>query len=109
MSDHEHCQVVTTTDSREVADTLAEGAVQARLAACAHIVGPITSTYWWKGVVETAQEWQIIFKTPADRYKALEAHLKAHHGYDVPEILCMPVTDGNPAYLEWLTAETRER
>ncbi len=109
MTQHQHCQVVTTTDSREAADALASGAVQARLAACAQIVGPIASTYWWEGKVESAQEWQIVFKTTADRYQELEAHLLARHGYDVPEILCTPVTAGNPAYLAWMTEETRAR
>jgi periplasmic divalent cation tolerance protein len=51
-----YCQVVTTTDSAEAADALARGAVEARLAACGQVVGPITSTYRWQGAVETARE-----------------------------------------------------
>jgi periplasmic divalent cation tolerance protein len=109
MTDPQHCQVVTTIDSREAADALARGAVEARVAACAQVGSPISSTYWWEGKVETAQEWPITFKTTMDRYPALEAHIRGHHSYDVPEILCTPVVAGNPAYLEWLTTETRER
>ncbi|WP_117214756.1 divalent-cation tolerance protein CutA [Allorhizocola rhizosphaerae] len=105
----EHCQVVTTTDSREAADSLASGAVRARVAACAQVIGPITSTYWWQGAMESAQEWQIVFKTTTGRYAELEAHIRTRHGYDVPEILCTPVTGGNPAYLAWVTEETRAR
>ena len=30
------------------------------------------------------------------------------HGYDVPCVLVLPVAGGNPAYLRWITAETRE-
>jgi periplasmic divalent cation tolerance protein len=109
LSEFEHCQVVTTTDSRAAAGILAEGAVQARVAACAQVVGPIVSSYWWDGVVQQAEEWQVIFKTTTDRYSELERHITSHHSYDVPEILCTPVTGGNPAYLRWLSAETRER
>ena len=108
MTEHQHCQVVTTTDSREAAATLAHSAVAARAAACAQVVGPITSTYWWTGKIETAEEWQVIFKTTLDRYAALEEHIRAHHSYDVPEILCTPVVAGNPAYLDWLVAQTRQ-
>ena len=107
MTEYRHCQVVTTTDSRETADALSRGAVEARVAACAQIVGPITSTYWWEGKIETAEEWQIIFKTTVERYAVLEGYIRGHHSYEVPEILCTPVLAGNPVYLEWLTTETR--
>lgn len=105
MDGSEYCQVVTTTDAREAAERLAEGAVAARLAACAQVSGPITSSYWWEGAVTTDQEWQVVFKTTAAAYPALERHLRAAHAYDVPEILCLPVATGNPAYLRWLDTE----
>jgi periplasmic divalent cation tolerance protein len=103
----DYCQVMTTTDSREAADALSRSAVEARVAACGQVSGPITSTYWWEGKLETAEEFHIFFKTTTERYPALEAHIRANHGYDVPEIICMPLTAGNPAYLAWVTAETR--
>lgn len=106
VAQDDYCQAVTTTDSREEADRLARGAVEARVAACAQIVGPITSVFWWEGAVDTAQEWQVVFKTTTNAYPALERHLREAHSYDVPEILCLPVTAGNPAYLAWLDTET---
>ena len=99
-------QVVTTTDAREAADTLAASAVATRAAACAQVDGPVRSTYRWQGAVETAEEWRITFKTTAAAYARLEAHIREHHSYDVPEILCTPVTAGNPAYLAWVVAES---
>jgi periplasmic divalent cation tolerance protein len=100
-----YCQVVTTTDAREAADQLARGAVEARLAACAQVLGPITSSYWWEGAVASDQEWQVVFKTTAAAYPALERHLRQVHSYDVPEILCLPVTAGHRPYLDWLDTE----
>lgn len=98
-------QVVTTTDSRAAADTLASSAVEARAAACAQLEGPINSVYRWQGAVESAEEWRITFKTTASAYGRLEAFIREHHSYDVPEILCTPVTAGNPAYLAWVEQE----
>jgi periplasmic divalent cation tolerance protein len=106
VPEYRHCQVVTTTDTRESADTLARSAVQARLAACAQVLGPISSTYWWQDRIESADEWQVVFKTTAERYSALEDHIRHRHTYEVPEILCTPVAAGNPAYLEWIRTET---
>lgn len=108
MVDHRHVQAVTTTDSEEAAQALSRSAVEARLAACGQVVGPIKSTYWWEGKVETAQEWYVVFKTTTERYPALEAHLRERHGYDVPEIIVTPIVAGNPAYLDWVTAETSQ-
>ena len=99
--------VVTTVDSTDAAATLARSAVNARLAACAQVSGPITSTYWWNGAVEDAQEWVITFKTTADSYAALEQHIRENHPYETPEILALPIVAGNPAYLSWVRAETR--
>ncbi|MET9427521.1 divalent-cation tolerance protein CutA [Streptomyces sp. NPDC003036] len=98
--------VLTTTDSAEKAEELARGAVEARLAACAQISGPVTSVYHWKNAIETSQEWQVLFKTTEACYDALEAHLVAAHDYDTPEIIAMPVVQGSTGYLAWLRQET---
>ena len=103
-----HLNVVTTVGSRDAADALGQSAVLARLAACAQVAGPITSTYRWEGELQTAEEWQVILKTTTDRYDALEAYILDNHEYDLPEVLALPVLAGNPAYLSWVTEETRE-
>uniref|UniRef100_A0AAU2VGD3 Divalent-cation tolerance protein CutA n=1 Tax=Streptomyces sp. NBC_00003 TaxID=2903608 RepID=A0AAU2VGD3_9ACTN len=101
--------VQTTTDSADKAAALARGAVEARLAACAQIVGPVTSVYHWAGGIETTQEWQVLFKTTTTCYPELERHLLAAHDYETPEIIATPVVAGSPAYLSWITAETTRR
>jgi periplasmic divalent cation tolerance protein len=100
-------QVVTTTDSAEAAAALARSAVEARLAACAQVEGPVDSVYWWEDMVDTAKEWRVTFKTTAVRSVALVEHITAQHTYDVPEVLVTPVLGGHEAYLDWLQAETR--
>jgi periplasmic divalent cation tolerance protein len=106
MSQPTAYQVTTTIDSRAGAEALAASAVEARLAACAQVSGPITSTYRWQGAVETAEEWIVTFKTAAAAYPALEEHVRGRHPYEVPEILCTSIVDGSRAYLDWLHAET---
>lgn len=99
--------VTTTVDSADAADQISKAAVRARLAACGHVFGPITSTYWWQDKLETAQEWTVAFKTTEANSEAPIEHLRASHPYDVPEVLVTPVTAGNPAYLGWVESETR--
>ncbi len=103
----EHAVVASTTDSEQEARSLAAGAIEARLGACAQIVGPVTSVFRWDGAVQTEQEWRVEIKTAADRVPALTEHLRAVHSYDVPEIIATPIEGGSAAYLSWLVDETR--
>jgi periplasmic divalent cation tolerance protein len=100
-------QVQTTTDSRAEAVELARAVVEARLAACAQVAGPIASTYWWEDGVERAEEWLLMLKLPADRYDELAEFLAERHSYDEPEITATPIVAGSPSYLDWLEEETR--
>jgi periplasmic divalent cation tolerance protein len=52
----EHVIVASTTDNEESARALAAGAIEAKLGACAQVLGPITSVYRWEGEVQTEQE-----------------------------------------------------
>ena len=82
-------------------------AVQARLAACAQVTGPIASTFWWEEDIERAEEWMILLKLPADRYDELAAFLIERHSYDEPEIVATAIVAGSPGYLSWIQEETR--
>jgi periplasmic divalent cation tolerance protein len=95
-------QVNTTVPDRATADRVASVAVTERLAACAHVDGPLQSTYRWQGAVETATEWSCRLKTTGERLPALIARIRELHPYDVPEIVAQDVADGDPAYLRWI-------
>ncbi|WP_335931584.1 divalent-cation tolerance protein CutA [Streptomyces sp. PTD5-9] len=96
----------TTIDDEDRANALARGAVERRLAACAHVDAPFTAVYRWNGAVETAREWRISYKTTVERLVELEAWVARRHDYDVPEWITLPVTGGSRAYLSWVAEET---
>ncbi|MFB7862353.1 MULTISPECIES: divalent cation tolerance protein CutA [unclassified Streptomyces] len=98
--------VRTTIDARAKAEALGRGAVEARLAACAQVSGPLTSVYHWRGAIETAEEWQVEFKTTEARFPALEAYLLASHDYETPEVLATRVTRAGADYARWVEQET---
>ena len=95
----EYLQVQTTTDSRAEAMELARAAVEARLAACGQVAGPVASTYWWNDELERAEEWFVFLKLPADRYDELAAFLAERHSYDEPEIVATPIVAGSASFL----------
>jgi periplasmic divalent cation tolerance protein len=88
-----HVIVTSTTANEDAARALASGVIEAKLGACAQIVGPITSVYPWEGEMQTEQEWR--------------GEIKTNHSYDVPEIIATPITGGSTEYLSWLVDETR--
>ncbi|MBA9006766.1 MULTISPECIES: divalent-cation tolerance protein CutA [Thermomonospora] len=104
-----YLQVTTTTDSRQEAAEIAKSAVAERLAACAQLVGPIASTYWWEGEIEQAEEWMVVFKTTADSFEDLASLITEAHSYDTPEIIATPVVAGSADYLRWVSEQTAEQ
>jgi periplasmic divalent cation tolerance protein len=100
-------QVVTTTEHKDDALKIAHRLVELRLAACVQIVGPVTSVFRWKGVVEQAQEWQCWAKTLAARYADVETAIREHHPYDEPEVIAVPIAAGSDSYLKWLADEVK--
>jgi len=98
--------VYMTAASREEAMRIGRALVEERLAACVNVLGGMTSVYRWEGAVETAEETVFIAKTRRDLFEPLAARVRELHSYTVPCIVELPVERGNPAYLDWLRAET---
>jgi periplasmic divalent cation tolerance protein len=95
-------QVTTTLPDRDAAQRLGRRLVEERLAACAQVVGPVSSVYWWQGEVETAAEWYCHLKTTAARVPELTTRIRELHPYETPEIIAVPVAEGDAAYLRWV-------
>jgi periplasmic divalent cation tolerance protein len=101
-------QVSTTTGTREDAERISQEIVEKRFAACAQIIGPITSQYWWKDNLETSEEWLLSMKTRMERYGDLEKAIKDIHPYETPEIIAIPILEGSREYLGWIKNETKD-
>lgn len=99
--------VLTQCPDAACAELIATAAVENRLAACVSIMSPCRSIYRWQGAIEDSSEIPLLIKTTAECYAELEALIKTHHPYTVPEIIASPITQGLPAYLDWLIAETQ--
>jgi periplasmic divalent cation tolerance protein len=93
---------------RETAEHIAAVCMKERLAACANILAPIESAYWWKGTIERTQEVPLILKTRAALFDALCAKVKSSHPYDVPSIIATELPFVDKDYADWLIEETKE-
>jgi periplasmic divalent cation tolerance protein len=101
------CLVYMTAETEEEAARIGTALVAERLAACVNILGPIRSLYWWNGAVRDEGEVAFLAKTEEDRFPALRDRVLALHSYDAPCVVALPITDGAPDFLSWITANTR--
>lgn len=98
--------VWVTMPRRHLAVKLSRLTVESGLAACAQISGPMESIYRWQGIVESAKEWRVVLKTRSRLLPKLEALVIAHHPYDTPQFVVLPIVGGSEKYLDWLAEST---
>jgi periplasmic divalent cation tolerance protein len=91
----------TTVATPEDATRLARGAVEAGLAACVQVEGPIVSHYRWEGRLETVPEYRLLFKFMPEQAGALAKWLQARHPYDTPEWVVVRAEQVSEKYLSW--------
>ena len=94
--------VLSTAGNKDEAQKIASALVEQQLAACVNVVGPISSTYRWRGKVEHAEEFLLIVKTTARAYAHVAETIQRLHSYDLPEIIQLSIAEGSAEYLEWI-------
>ena len=98
--------IVLVTCPIESAEKISKTVLQERLAACVNIIRDVRSLFWWEGKIDTAEESLLIIKTRTELVTKLEDSIKRVHPYEVPEIIALPITQGNKKYLDWVNQET---
>lgn len=101
-----HIAFCTCPDAA-TAEALAGELVQAGLAACVNILPGVQSIYRWQGKIERDDEALMVIKTTGARLGELITRICELHPYDVPEVICHPITAGHDTYLDWVRQCTR--
>ncbi len=98
--------VMITAGSEEEGAKIAKALLEARLIACANLIGGIRSLYRWEGKVCDDPEILLLCKTVRKNFSGLSEKVKSIHSYDVPEIIALPLAEGWQPYLDWVEQET---
>ncbi|MBW3542262.1 MAG: divalent-cation tolerance protein CutA [Planctomycetes bacterium] len=99
--------VYVTAASREDALSIGRQIVEERLAACANVLAPMTSLYWWEGRLEEGHEAVLLLKTRTELVDAVIERVRALHSYTCTCAISWPIEAGNPAYIAWIESEAR--
>ena len=95
--------IISTFGDKTAAKEAARLLIEKQLAACVQIL-PIESVYSWKGEICEDAEFLLFIKSKTALYEKVAALIKENHSYEVPEIVQIPITDGLPEYLSWLSS-----
>jgi len=98
--------VYTTTPSEESAKKIGKKLLEEKLIGCYNTF-KIQSGYWWKGKIESSDEWGLLMKSTLSKYKEIQSRIKELHDYDVPLIAGWIVPLINEEYYNWLKDATR--
>lgn len=94
--------VLVTVPDAGVARRIAQTLLDAKKAACVNILPSLTSLYWWHSKLTEDNEVLLLIKTRAALFNEVAETVKSVHPSQVPEIIALPISTGNPEYLEWL-------
>jgi periplasmic divalent cation tolerance protein len=96
--------VITTCPDKSMANALAKGLVEKKLAACVQIE-KIESIYSWEDAVCHDEEYRLMIKTKAHAFNDISAYITENHEYDIPELIMLPIEAGSEKYLNWISDE----
>ncbi len=99
--------VFVTTGSEKEAKEISHKLIQEELAACVNLVPTVQSIFQWEGKITEDKECLLIIKTTNHAFHELEAVIKAHHSYSVPEIIALPIDIGSLDYLSWVRQQVK--
>lgn len=97
--------VYTSCDDRSICESIARLALEKRLAACAQLMAPMTSFYWWKNDIARDDEYLLALKSHRHLFDQLAAAIRSIHSYEVPEIIATEVIEVDSGYAAWMRDE----
>jgi periplasmic divalent cation tolerance protein len=102
MEKTKYVVVFVTCANKEEGEKISQSLVEKKLVACVNLIPEIFSHYWWQGKIESSSEVLLLMKTKKSLVNKLIAEVKKLHSYTVPEIIALPIIEGNSDYLDWI-------
>ena len=94
--------IYITLPNKVLATNIATILVQEKLAACVNILGSLESFYLWDNKLTQSEEVLLFAKTTAELENSLTNRVKELHPYEVPCIIGLDISSGNPEFLKWI-------
>lgn len=102
ISPDEVIVILSNTDSAESAARMARELVGRKLVACVNVIPGIRSFYRWKGDIVEDGEHLMVIKTRRSLFEQVRRCVRELHPYELPEIIALPLEEGDAGYLDWV-------
>ena len=77
--------------------------------ACANVLADTDpAIFEWDGAICSESEAVLLLKTATDAVANVTERVKALHSYVLPCVIALPVTGGNPTFLDWVETQNRQ-
>lgn len=104
--DDEPVLIYTTWPDVDRAEAAGRTLVLERRAACVNILAPATAIYEWQGEAQRDVEHPMLIKTRRGQVSGVVRAVRRLHPYDVPAVAVLPISDGDPEFLAWISTQT---
>ncbi len=94
-----------TCETTLEAEKIVRGLLKKHLIACANILPEVHSFYWWEDEIEESTEVKVLLKTDEKHFDSIEAYIKEHASYNVPEITQVKIEKAHMPYQKWLAKQ----
>jgi len=99
---NDYAVIMITCSSEQEAGKIKKALLEKRKVACVNIVSRVNSFFWWEGKIDSCPEVLLLAKTKIKAFKEIVKLVKKIHKYEVPEIIALPIVEGNKDYLNWI-------
>ncbi|NWI52166.1 CUTA protein, partial [Calyptomena viridis] len=86
--------------NEDIAKDIARAIMDKKLAAHVNILPKSSALYFWKGELEESTEILLLVKTRTSKIGELSNYVRSIHPFEIPEIISLPIDQGNPLYLK---------
>ena len=93
--------ISTTTNNKDVADSISENILKNKLSPCVNISPKITSKYFWNNELKKDDEYVLSIKTINALKEEVINTIKNNHNYEIPEIISTKIDILSNEYKEW--------
>lgn len=100
--------VITMVSTIDEAKLIAKNLVTKRLAACTNIISGVTSVYEWKNEICCEDEFILLIKTKKDLFDEVKKEILAHHTYELPAVVSVPIENGHLPFLQWIEEKCKK-
>ncbi|XP_028918021.1 protein CutA isoform X1 [Ornithorhynchus anatinus] len=97
-----HSVAFVNCPNEQIAKDIARAIMDKKLAAGVNILPKALTLYFWKGEIEEATEILLLVKTKTSKINELSNYIRSIHPFEIPEIISLPIDQGNALYLKWI-------